>query len=219
MNNSLLSKIYLENIKIYKTIHKNGYHKINGEFVNKEKAFNGISTVPYANIIKNIIKKNKLNSLLDYGCGKAEFYDKKSIFNNEVLPPLREFWNIDISLFDPCYDKYSTLPKVNGNDITICIDVLEHIPAEDISIILEKISSYTRKYIFINVACYEAVALLPNGKNAHINIQEPKWWFEKLKNLADIRENLKIICNCTLKNNGKVSHFPLQFNDKLEKYL
>ena len=71
------SQNYLNNIEMYKKMHNEGYKKEDGGYIDKEKSFNGISTIPYAPIIKNIINKNDINSLLDYGCGKDEFYDKK----------------------------------------------------------------------------------------------------------------------------------------------
>ena len=33
-----------------------------------------------------------------------------------------------------------------------------------------------RKLVVLNVACYEANALLPNGENAHITVRNPHWW-------------------------------------------
>ena len=42
---------------------------------------------------------------------------------------------------------------------------------QDIDWVLDRIIGKAKKYVFINVACYSAAALLPNGKNAHINIK------------------------------------------------
>ena len=44
----------------------------------------------------------------------------------------------------------------------------------------------------MNVACYSAAALLPNGKNAHINIKNHKWWFEKILSFKKNMEMLKL---------------------------
>ena len=56
----------------------------------------------------------------------------------------------------------------------------KNIPSQDIEWVLERIISKAKKYVFINLACYPAVALLPNGKNAHININDPDWWYKKI---------------------------------------
>ena len=57
-----------------------------------------------------------------------------------------------------------------------------------------------------------------NGKNAHVNIQPPKWWHEKLLNFQDKLKNIKMICMCAIIENGKYKYFPLQYNDKLTSY-
>lgn len=213
-----LSENYYKNIEMYKQMYDEGYKKIGGDYVKKDKSFNGISTIPYATIIKKIININNFTNLLDYRCGKAEFYEKNFISNNVEYPSLKKLWGVDIDLYDPCYIKYSNLNEHKKYDIVICIDVLEHIPEEDISSVLNLISSLTNKYIFLNVSCNEAVALLPNGENAHINIKEPQWWYEKILEIIKVRENLKIICNCSIFKDGKCTNFPLQFIDTLERY-
>ena len=48
---------------MYKRMHNEGYKKKDGGYIDKETSFNGISTIPYAPIIKNIIDKNHINSL------------------------------------------------------------------------------------------------------------------------------------------------------------
>ena len=75
-----------------------------------------------------------------------------------------------------------------------------------------------KKYLFINVACYPAIALLPNGENAHINLNKPDWWHKKILSLKKNNKFCKIICICALKENGEVKYFPLQYDDKLSNY-
>ena len=134
-------------------------------------------------------------------------------------PSFRKYWGIDIDLYDPCYYKYNTLNQNKDYDIVISIDVLEHIPQEDISSVLNLICNLSNKYVFLNVACYSAQALLPNGENAHITVNEPEWWYEKIVEIIKIKKNLKIICNCTIYKDGKLKVFPLQFNDKINNYI
>lgn len=156
--------------------------------------------------------------MLDYGCGKGFFYKNPSNQNGLQIKSLRNYWDIDIDLYDPCFDENSYLNEDKNYDLLICVDVLEHIPTEDIYWILEKLMTKAKKYLFINVACYPAIALLPNGKNAHINIQPPKWWHEKILNFQDKLQHIKVICICTIIEDGKFKYFPLQYNDKLTNY-
>ena len=47
------SKEYLQNLSYYEEMHKNGFQRTD-KFVCNEEAYDGISTRPYVNIIKNI---------------------------------------------------------------------------------------------------------------------------------------------------------------------
>ena len=218
MLNSQPSTEYIKNLEYYKKMHVDGYKLSNGKIRTSDEAYNGKSTLIFAKLIKEIISKNKINNMLDYGCGKGFFYKNPSNQNGLQIESLENYWGINIDLYDPCFEENSNLDENKYFDLLICIDVLEHIPTEDIYWVLEKLLTKAKKYLFINVACHPAIALLPNGKNAHVNIQPPKWWHEKLLNFKDKLKNIKVICMCTIKENGKYKYFPLQYNDKLTNY-
>ena len=74
---------------------------------------------------------DKAKKVLEYGCGKAYYYKEKFKIQGKIVPPLKEYWGVNINLYDPCYEKFSKFPKAKV-DLSICIDVLEHIPQEDI---------------------------------------------------------------------------------------
>jgi len=213
------SKEYYKNLNYYKDMHKYGYHLIDGRKRDSKDAYDGKSTLAFAPIIKEIIKKENINNMIDYGCGKGNFYSKSFDLEGKLIPPLRKFWDIEIKLYDPCYEKYSKFEKDETFDLLICIDVLEHIPETDIEWILDRFFKISKKYIFINVACYEAIALLPDGENAHINIQKPIWWSNKLEKFQRNNKEMKVICICTVKDNGKIKHIPLEYGCKIKDYL
>ena len=219
MTKNYPSEEYYKNLNYYKDMHKNGYHLINGRKRNAEDAYDGKSTLAFAPIIKKIIIKENINNMIDYGCGKGNFYKNSFKLGNKLIPPLNEFWDIDIKLYDPCYEKYSKFVIGETFDLTICVDVLEHVPEIDIGWILERFFNMSKKFIFINVACYEAIALLPNGKNAHINIQRPIWWSNKIEKLVETQQGVKVICICTIKDDGKIKHIPLEYGCKIKDYL
>jgi len=218
MSNNQLSKEYFENLEYYKKMHVDGYNLTNGKTRRPEEAYNGKSTLFFAKLIKEIITKNKISTMLDYGCGKGFFYKNPSNQNGLQITSLKNYWNIEIDLYDPCFEENSNLDENKSYDLVICVDVLEHIPTNDIDWVLEKLLTKANKYLFINVACHPAIALLPNGKNAHINIQSPKWWHDKILNFQDKLKNIKVICMCTIKENEQFKYFPLQYNDKLTNY-
>ena len=218
MSNSQPSKEYFENLKHYKKMHVEGHKLSTGKIRTSDETYNGKSTLIFAKLIKDIIIKNKINTMLDYGCGKGFYYKNPSNQNGLKIKSLKNYWDIDIDLYDPCFEENSILNENKNYDLVICVDVLEHIPSNDIDWVLEKLLNKTKKYLFINVACHPAIALLPNGKNAHVNINPPKWWHEKILHFQDKLKNIKVICMCTIKENKKFQYFPLQYNDKLTNY-
>tara|TARA_B100000029_G_scaffold383086_1_gene378507 strand:+ start:3853 stop:4518 length:666 start_codon:yes stop_codon:yes gene_type:complete len=212
------SKEYIENLNYYKKMHLEGYDLIDGRRRKSDEAYDGKSTLVYAKLIKKIIEKNKIKSMLDYGCGKGIYYDNSFNSDGLKIKSLRSYWNIEIDLYDPCYEKNSFLDINKKFDLVICVDVLEHIPSCDIDWVLEKIVDKAKKYVFINIACHPAIALLPNKKNAHININPPQWWHQKILQFKKKRNEIKIICICSLKEKGEHKYFPLQYDDKLSNY-
>ena len=218
MSKIMPSKEYLKNIEFYKQMHKDGFNLINGSTRSPDEAYNGRSTLVFAKLIRDIIHRNKITNMLDYGCGKGFFYDNSFTFKDLKIKSLREYWDIKIDLFDPCYRNYSVIDEKKIYDLVISIDVLEHIPEQDIDWVLDRIIGKAKKYVFMNVACYSAAALLPNGENAHININNHKWWFKKILNFKKKYGGVKIICICSLNENGKRILFPLQFDDKITNY-
>lgn len=159
------SKKYLEHLEYYKKMHKDGFSYKSGKILESLQTYNSQMIINYVKFIKNIIKKNNLNSLLEYGCGKAIFYENEFKVTNENFPPLKNYWGVEIKLFDPAVKKFSIMPS-NKCDITICIDVLEHIPEEDINWVLEKIMTLSKKFIFLVIGSYSSQAVLPNGEGA-----------------------------------------------------
>jgi hypothetical protein len=52
---------------------------------------------------------------------------------------------------------------------------------ENIKDAIDEIFSYSKKWVFVSVCCRKAIAILPNGYNAHATIESAKWWKELLK--------------------------------------
>ena len=149
------------------------FHEINSE------NWIGEALAEYKYNIFDLIKKNNVKTILDYGCGKAKFHP--ILFNNKKLPdsPM----GINITKYDPAVSEYSNKPT-GTYDLVLCIDVLEHVQEDKIEEVLEDLFNYGNK-IFLTITCYPAIQILTNGKNAHYTIKEPDWWKEKLKRYND----------------------------------
>lgn len=204
------SPSYLKLLNEYKNIHKHGIADRS-----PEHTYNGRFTISFAEILKKIISKNECNTLLDYGSGKGDRYFKSSIFAGKKYPPLKEYWDIEPTLYDPGvnYEK----PESKKFDIVISIDVLEHIPFTDLGWVINEIFEYAKDIVFINVACYPAKAILPNGNNAHVSIFKPWWWCGYISAIAS-RYELKTFLICTYYKNNKKDYFSYAINDDFKKY-
>tara|TARA_B110000263_G_C15268488_1_gene492279 strand:- start:744 stop:1388 length:645 start_codon:yes stop_codon:yes gene_type:complete len=206
------SKQYLQLIQDYQEIHTKGTKNKSAQ-----DTYNGLSTINFAEIIKKIINKNQCKTLLDYGSGKGDRYFNKSFLNEKEYPPLSDFWNINPTFFDPGVP----FPKPNFNksfDITISIDVLEHIPQQDLGWVIKEIFEFSNNIIFINVACYDAYAKLPNGKNAHVSVFNPWWWHGFISSIACNYEKKVFVC-CSYKEKNQNKIFNFSINDDFKNYI
>lgn len=173
----------------YKDMHRHG-DRLNN--LAAEQTFQGISLRDHVPAIKMMIDRHGARSLLDYGCGKAEGYEKLAVRmpDGRELRGLRAIWGIDkIHLYDPAYEPHSRRPN-GAFDVVISTDVLEHCPEEDLEWIVSDIFGYSRKAVFCSVALYPAHKRLPTGDNAHVTLKSAGWWldlFERTKRMHDGR--------------------------------
>ena len=186
------SKDYYDLLDSYKELHK------------EEGKFRGISLVPLVPTLINVIKENNSKTLLDYGCGKAIPYSKKECKSIGLKKPVQELCNLDsFALYDPAYPKYSKLTK-KKYDIVVCTDVMEHIAEQDIDWVLKDILSHSKKAVFLNISCQPALKHFKEGKfkgqNVHVSVFHGTWWSDKVKNIWNDFQRLKIYMICVGKD-------------------
>ena len=115
------------------------------------------------------MKELEVRSLLDYGCGGSDYLAK----NFHEDKSAKDYFNLeDILLYEPARG----IDQRTFAEAVLCFDVLEHIFICDLPKTLREIFYYADKLVILNVACYPAMALLPNGENAHITVRPPLWW-------------------------------------------
>ena len=189
------SEKYVELVEAYKNLHK------------EEDKFRGISLVPFAYDIYNILLHNNCKSILDYGCGKAIPYKKnhRDVDPKKKIPnfdkPLHKWWGIDeLFLYDPAYPEHDKLPT-KKYDMVICTDVLEHIPEEDLDWTIQELCSFANKTVFINVSTLLAKKTFKTGKykgeNVHVTVYNHEWWLNKISKIWNDHKNLKIYLTST----------------------
>jgi hypothetical protein len=165
-------------VEMYSILHEEGADRAETvEHRPPEKTFSGKMLVSHAPIVKRMIERTKSKSLIDYGSGKGQSYERKDIeLGDEVAPTLKEYWGLErIRCYDPGYQPFSQLPE-EPFDALISTDVLEHITEPDLPWILDEMFGLARCFVFASIACYPALKNLPNGQNAHCTVRPPDWW-------------------------------------------
>lgn len=156
-----------ELIHLYAEMAKNGYDTVDKNHVNI--AFSDMEVRAFKDIVKPILLNHKIKSILDYGCGGSDY--SKSGFSEEKSA--QDFFELDeVYLYEPARN----IDQRQKSDAVLCFDVLEHVFISDVPNVVRELFSLSNKLLPINVACYSARALLPNGENAHITVRPPLWW-------------------------------------------
>jgi len=170
---------YLQLQDLYREMHQHGE---SARGLSAEQVYPGRSLLPQVHRIKRLIELTGADTILDYGSGKGLQYEPRLVEDDRggQWPGILDYWDVEeVVCYDPCHAPYSKLPT-EVFDGVIATDVLEHCPEEDMSWIIEEIFGYARKFVFANIACYPALAVLPNGENAHCTIKPVQWWIDRM---------------------------------------
>ena len=116
-------------------------------------------------------------TILDYGCGKGTF--KTAFYKSR-------HYSWYVSEYDPAVPGKDNLPS--QSDFVVCTDVLEHIEPEHLDEVLQHIQTLTRKEAFLVAATRPAKKTLPDGRNAHLIIETPEWWLERIMKYFTIKK-------------------------------
>lgn len=122
-----------------------------------------------------VLQREGCQSALDYGCGKGSL----SHHARRVSP-------VVIANYDPSVPQFSADPA--PADLVVCTDVMEHVEPLCLQDVLEHIASLAQKAVYFQIACRPAKRILSDGRNAHLLIREPYFWFDTLRHHFDITE-------------------------------
>ena len=176
-----LSNQYNELLSFYKQMAENGYNRNDGTFV--EKVYSDAEPHKFADQIKKIVEHFNAKNCLDYGSGGSDL-NKTKLVNGEKF--IDYVGLKKIKSFEPARNK----KKKDKCDIVLCFDVLEHVFINDVPWVINDLFKYATKCIVINVACYNAAALLPNGENAHITVRPPSWWLGQIECISSLHPEI-----------------------------
>lgn len=115
--------------------------------------------------VRFLAGKVSARSILDYGCGRGTLK--------------RMLTGFDVREYDPGIAGKDDLPL--PADLVVCTDVLEHIEPEKIDAVLSHIYELSLAACFVAVSLRPAEKRLPDGRNAHLIIDNAPWWMEKFR--------------------------------------
>lgn len=122
----------------------------------------------YAEQVKEAIDVVGAESVLDFGCGNQSLKD--------VLPS-----NVSYEGYDPGHPEYQKMPG-GEFDLVVAIDVMEHVEPQYTRTVLDEIYQKAGKAVYLMISTVKAQAILPDGRNAHINLQSADEWLGGLQN-------------------------------------
>lgn len=109
--------------------------------------------------------------ILDYGCGKGwAVHELRRLYPDSLVEG-----------YDPCIDEYAALPTMKFDSI-YSTDVFEHFEPDRLVPCLEQIASFAAPgccYFFL-IAMRPANQTLPDGRNAHLIVENQEWWLDKI---------------------------------------
>lgn len=138
----------------------------------------GKSLISHLPWLKKYVEGNHIESILDWGCGKALFHPEE--------------WKDKVTKYDKCISEFNVKPSIKFG-LVICTDVLEHIPMDSVEDAIREILNYRAEtgLAYFSICCRPAWQKLPDGTQAHATVMPPIWWNKLFsKYICDDKGNL-----------------------------
>ena len=126
-------------------------------------------------VIEFLKKRPQVLTVLDFGAGQRTL--EKRV--------LAEFPELRWTSYDPGIPEISEKPS-GQFDLVLSSDVLEHIEPQHLESVLRWLHDRTKFYQYHLISCDPCKSTLPDGRNAHLIVEEPKWWYKKFERYGSI---------------------------------
>ncbi len=148
------------------------YRKLN-EQMHKDRPDFGARGGIWAQQVADYAKKIGATTATDFGAGKGG-----------LKATLRRISPLQVTNYDPAVPEFSAIPE--PADLVVSTDVLEHVEPACLIAVITEIQRLAIKGVFLNIACREAKKTLADGRNAHLLVRPPYFWFDTLREFFDI---------------------------------
>jgi hypothetical protein len=115
------------------------------------------------------VDRHGANSFLDYGSGRG--------FLGKMVEKQRP-GQYQVTNYEPGLAGYEN--NNTPHDFVVCVDVLEHIEPELLENVLDDLQRVTLKAGYFQIAHFESLKTLPDGRNVHLIVEPPEWWEPKI---------------------------------------
>lgn len=115
-------------------------------------------------------------SILDYGSGKSDFLNTL----NSSFPD----HGFEVNQYEPGRPEFAADPK--ASDMTVCVDVLEHIEPEKLDAVLKHIYDKTGKIFYFKVCLVPSHSFFEDGRNLHLIVEPKEFWLDKLSEMYNL---------------------------------
>ena len=138
-----------------------------GKFNNGTKAYK---------LVNPFINQYQPTDVLDFGCGHGALINLIQLNHPGIA----------VAGYDPGNFSFSKFPN-RAFDAVISTDALEHVEPDHIESTLAAIHNLVGRCGFFRIACYPAKKHLPDGRNAHLIVESPEWWRDKIVNFMKVK--------------------------------
>ena len=153
------------------------YQKLNYN-LHKANQDYGINQKNWGPTVVDLCRKANAKTVLDYGCGKGNLKPKLL-----ALAP-----SLNVQEYDPAIPGKTKFPRLA--EIICCLDVMEHIEPEYLDEVLKHIASLTIRCCLMRVSLLLAAKILDDGRNAHLILETPEWWTERIGKFFKIMNSM-----------------------------
>ena len=143
-------------------------YKDGNRYVHANQPMWGASAPRWRDDVLACIKDLKTDTILDYGCGKGH------------LKLALSKYGMTCAEYDPGIPGKDAMPE--PADLVAALDVMEHVEPECLSAVLSHIGLLARKGALLAIALYPSGTVMPDGRNAHLIVEEPEWWLARITN-------------------------------------
>lgn len=139
----------------------------------------GDTSIKNLRYLRPQVRTLKPKTILDFGCGQSK-----------LLDVLCESVGASGTRYDPAIPDFSETPT-GMHDLLTNIDVLEHVPEDQLDDLIGQMASLCRNAIIV-IDTTEAEKTLPNGENAHCTVRPHDWWQKTLSKHFDHVEPIRV---------------------------